>query len=121
MPADRLQRRADELYARAGYDNEDGTYIHKHKWMRWQTFDRLVDRANQVSREADIAALAGLARLGFFSWDDSYASRPGRFRHRHNRRRRMREIADMAALIVSPETSFTTGFTFDLSGGRATY
>lgn len=30
------------------------------------------------------------------------------------------EIADMAAFIVSPETSFTTGFTFDLSGGRAT-
>jgi NAD(P)-dependent dehydrogenase (short-subunit alcohol dehydrogenase family) len=30
------------------------------------------------------------------------------------------EIANMAAFIVSPETSFTTGFTFDLSGGRAT-
>ncbi len=31
------------------------------------------------------------------------------------------EIANMAAFIVSPETSFTTGFTFDLTGGRATY
>lgn len=30
------------------------------------------------------------------------------------------EIADMAAFIVSPGASFTTGFTFDLSGGRAT-
>jgi 2-dehydro-3-deoxy-L-rhamnonate dehydrogenase (NAD+) len=30
------------------------------------------------------------------------------------------EIADMVAFIVSPEASFTTGFTFDLSGGRAT-
>ena len=30
------------------------------------------------------------------------------------------EIADLAAFIVSPEASFTTGFTFDLSGGRAT-
>jgi len=30
------------------------------------------------------------------------------------------EIADMAAFIVSAEASFTTGFTFDLSGGRAT-
>jgi len=29
------------------------------------------------------------------------------------------EIAAMACFIVSPETSFTTGFTFDLSGGRA--
>ena len=31
------------------------------------------------------------------------------------------EVADTAAFIVSPENSFTTGFTFDLSGGRATY
>ena len=31
------------------------------------------------------------------------------------------EVANMAAYIVSPENSFTTGFTFDLSGGRATY
>lgn len=33
----------------------------------------------------------------------------------------LEEIANMAAFIVSPETSFTTGFTFDLTGGRATY
>jgi len=33
----------------------------------------------------------------------------------------LEEIADMAAFIVSPEASFTTGFTFDLTGGRATY
>jgi 2-dehydro-3-deoxy-L-rhamnonate dehydrogenase (NAD+) len=32
----------------------------------------------------------------------------------------LEEIADMAAFIVSPDASFTTGFTFDLSGGRAT-
>jgi len=31
------------------------------------------------------------------------------------------EVAAMAAWIVSPECSFTTGFTFDLSGGRAVY
>jgi 2-dehydro-3-deoxy-L-rhamnonate dehydrogenase (NAD+) len=31
------------------------------------------------------------------------------------------EAADCAAFIVSPENSFTTGFTYDLSGGRATY
>jgi len=31
------------------------------------------------------------------------------------------EIASMAVFIVSPEASFTTGFTFDLTGGRATY
>lgn len=33
----------------------------------------------------------------------------------------MPEIADMAAWIISEECSFTTGFTFDLSGGRSTY
>jgi 2-dehydro-3-deoxy-L-rhamnonate dehydrogenase (NAD+) len=31
------------------------------------------------------------------------------------------EVASMAAFIVSRETSFTTGFTFDLTGGRAVY
>jgi 3-oxoacyl-[acyl-carrier protein] reductase len=33
----------------------------------------------------------------------------------------VQEIAAMVAWIVSPECSFTTGFTFDISGGRATY
>lgn len=33
----------------------------------------------------------------------------------------LQEAADMACFIVSPENSFSTGFTFDLSGGRATY
>lgn len=31
------------------------------------------------------------------------------------------EMAAMACWIVSPEASFNTGFTFDLSGGRAVY
>ena len=31
------------------------------------------------------------------------------------------ELASMACWIVSPEASFNTGFTFDLSGGRAVY
>ncbi|MEO8667873.1 MAG: SDR family NAD(P)-dependent oxidoreductase [Bauldia sp.] len=31
------------------------------------------------------------------------------------------EIAAMIAFMVSEENSFTTGFTFDISGGRATY
>jgi 3-oxoacyl-[acyl-carrier protein] reductase len=33
----------------------------------------------------------------------------------------LEELAGMAAFIVSERNSFTTGFTFDLSGGRATY
>ena len=31
------------------------------------------------------------------------------------------EVAAMAGFIVSPAASFTTGFTFDLTGGRAVY
>jgi NAD(P)-dependent dehydrogenase (short-subunit alcohol dehydrogenase family) len=33
----------------------------------------------------------------------------------------LEEIAHLATFIVSPGTSFTTGFTFDMTGGRATY
>jgi len=33
----------------------------------------------------------------------------------------LEEVAGLAAYIVSAANSFTTGFTFDLSGGRATY
>ena len=31
------------------------------------------------------------------------------------------EVAEIVSFIVSPQASFTTGFTFDLSGGRAVY
>jgi 3-oxoacyl-[acyl-carrier protein] reductase len=31
------------------------------------------------------------------------------------------EFATLASFIISPENTFTTGFTYDLSGGRATY
>jgi 2-dehydro-3-deoxy-L-rhamnonate dehydrogenase (NAD+) len=33
----------------------------------------------------------------------------------------LEEVVEMVEFIVSPGCSFTTGFTFDLSGGRATY
>jgi 3-oxoacyl-[acyl-carrier protein] reductase len=33
----------------------------------------------------------------------------------------LEEFATLAEFIVSPGASFTTGFTFDLTGGRATY
>ena len=38
-----------------------------------------------------------------------------------NRLGTVEEVAALAAWIVSAEASFTTGFIFDLSGGRATY
>jgi 3-oxoacyl-[acyl-carrier protein] reductase len=31
------------------------------------------------------------------------------------------EVASLATWILSPEASFNTGFTFDLTGGRAVY
>ena len=33
----------------------------------------------------------------------------------------LEEVVNIALYIVSPQNSFTTGFVFDLSGGRATY
>ena len=33
----------------------------------------------------------------------------------------LKEIANLVAWIVSTEASFNTGFTFDLTGGRAVY
>ncbi|MGK0240157.1 MAG: NAD(P)-dependent dehydrogenase (short-subunit alcohol dehydrogenase family), partial [Candidatus Pelagisphaera sp.] len=33
----------------------------------------------------------------------------------------LEEVASTAAWIVSPEASFNTAYTFDLTGGRATY
>ena len=33
----------------------------------------------------------------------------------------LEEVVNILTYIVSPQNSFTTGFTFDLSGGRATY
>lgn len=33
----------------------------------------------------------------------------------------LEEVVNMAMFIISPQNSFTTGFVFDLSGGRATY
>ena len=34
---------------------------------------------------------------------------------------KLQELVSMVEFAVSPAISFTTGFTFDLSGGRATY
>jgi hypothetical protein len=61
-PADRLQRRADGHYARAGIEGDDGL-IYKHKWMRWRTFNRLVDQANDLAGAADAGFALRIMRL----------------------------------------------------------
>jgi hypothetical protein len=65
-----MQRRADALYSRAGSDYGEG-FVVKHKWMRWRTFNRLMDRANLLSQYADAAFLYRLRRFGFAGFDDA--------------------------------------------------
>jgi hypothetical protein len=69
---DRAERRADQLYAQAGIEDDQGM-IYKHKWMRWRTFNRLIDQANALGSAADAAFLFRLSRLGFFSEEEALA------------------------------------------------
>lgn len=69
-PPDRMQRRADMLYSKAGTDYGEG-FVVKHKWMRWRTFNCLMDRANLLSQYADTAFLLRLRRFGFATFDDA--------------------------------------------------
>lgn len=64
-----MERRAKALYDRAGTDYGEGMVV-KRKWMRWRTFNRLVDRANELSGAADAAFLSRVARLGYGSAED---------------------------------------------------
>jgi len=70
-PAYRIQRRAEEIYARAGTEDDAGL-IHKHKWMRWRTFNRLMERANGLDADADAAFLLRLFRLGVFGMEAAH-------------------------------------------------
>jgi hypothetical protein len=60
--SDRVQQRADRLCARAGIEDESGI-VHKHKWMRWQAYDRLMNRAAELNAVADSAFALRAARL----------------------------------------------------------
>jgi hypothetical protein len=64
-----MQQRADALYGKAGTDYGEG-FVVKHKWMRWRTFNRLMNRANQLSEYADAAFLYRMRRFGFTSLDE---------------------------------------------------
>jgi hypothetical protein len=50
-PEHRLQRRADRIYQ--GLDQRDDGLVYKPKWMRWRTFNRRMDLANELSARAD--------------------------------------------------------------------
>jgi hypothetical protein len=71
-PADRMQRRADHLYARAGRDLGDGMVV-KHKGMRWRTFNRLCDRASALSHQADARFIWRLRRFGVAGIEEAIA------------------------------------------------
>jgi hypothetical protein len=62
---ERCQRRADKLRDRVAID--DGEYLHKRKWLRWRTFNRACDRADNLQQIADGAfslRIAGWLGLG---------------------------------------------------------
>lgn len=66
--------------------------------------DRSVMGIAAPSISADLGLNAAMMGLIFSAFSWTYA-----------------EIANMVTWIAGPECSFTTGFVFDLSGGRATY
>lgn len=41
----------------------DGDYLHKRKWLRWRTFNRACERANELQQLADYASVVRVARL----------------------------------------------------------
>jgi hypothetical protein len=61
-PADRLQRRADQILERAGI-HDDGDILVKPKRMRWRTYERLVGRYNAAASAADYGFAMRAARL----------------------------------------------------------
>lgn len=69
-----------------------------------------------------VNCIAPTAIEGEFSAAMSEETRAGILRKiPMNRFGRAEEVAELIAWVCSPECSFTTGFCFDLSGGRATY
>lgn len=58
---DRCERRADKLWDRVGID--DGDNLHKRKWLRWRTFNRTCERADELQQVADGAFVERIAGL----------------------------------------------------------
>ena len=51
-----MQRRADAWYERAGTDY--GDTVVKRKWMRWRTYNRLIEEPAVIVRDTHAPALA---------------------------------------------------------------
>jgi hypothetical protein len=62
---DRCQRRADKLRDRVAID--DGEYLRKRKWLRWRTFNRACDLADELQQVADSAFVVRIA--GLMGWN----------------------------------------------------
>jgi hypothetical protein len=79
--ADRLLRKSRKLYRRAG--SKDGTEPwQKPRWMRWQTFSRLVLAGRAAGEQADLLMCASLglalARIQRSRKASTYRKRQGR-------------------------------------------
>lgn len=61
-PGDRMERRAERIYDSLGGEHDDGL-IHKPKRMRWSTFSRKMDKADELSGAADSAWLQRVGRM----------------------------------------------------------
>ena len=82
----------------------------------------LVDHREDLVRER--TSQVNRLRWHLHELDPSWDPTPRclvRFKHLDEIAARLEGIASMVAWVASPECSFTTGFAFDLSGGRATY
>jgi hypothetical protein len=58
--ADRSLRRARTLYRRIG-GHPDQAWYEKPKWMRWKTFDRILEEAHAAATRADVLHFYGLS------------------------------------------------------------
>jgi hypothetical protein len=70
-PADRLQRRADAIYARLSADDTD--FVPKPNRMRWSTFNQKMDLAADLHARADWRFIMRLRRFGFAGVDEAMA------------------------------------------------
>ena len=52
----RCQRRANKIIKRLGEDLYDDCYPPKPKWMRWRTYNRLCDQADEFARRGTLGA-----------------------------------------------------------------